>query len=146
MDMYYGMRVNTSGAAAQAYLYVTLVSDGDFDGAAVTIHPSGTHTTWFSYQDKSVQLQLPPTSLVSAGITVVTSGNNIAGTLGISPPIVTDVVLALYGSGSSPIGSITLEAGQTSVPFDFSVKADNALGSMAKANSFLENAEPKPAS
>jgi hypothetical protein len=55
------------------------------------------------------------------------------------------VVLNLYGAGSSPIGSITLEAGQTSVPFDFSVQPDQALGSEAKAGSFLENAEPKPA-
>jgi hypothetical protein len=145
MDMYYGMRVNTTGPAAQAYLYVTLLTNGDFDGAAVTVIPSGIHTTWFSYQDKSVQMQLPPTSSVSAGITVVTGSQNIAGTLGISPPIVSDVVLNLYGAGSSPIGSITLEAGQTSIPFDFSVQPEQGLGSEAKASSFLENAEPKPA-
>ena len=142
MDMYYGMRVNTTGPAAQAYLYVTLISDGDFDGAAVTVNPSGTHTTWFSYQDKSVQMQLPPTSLVSGGITVVTSASRIAGTLGVSPPIVSDVILTLYGT--SALGSVTLEAGQTSIPFDFSLQPDQALGSEAKANAFLEDAVPKP--
>jgi len=145
MDMYYGMRVNTTGAASSAYLYVTLNSQGDFDGAAVTVYPSGANTTWFSYQDKSVQMQLPPTANVSAGITVVTSAQNIAGTLGISPAISANVVLTLYGAASSPIGSVTLEAGRTSIPFDFTVQQENALGSDTKAIAFLEDAEPRPA-
>ena len=141
MDMYYGFRVNTTGPAAQAYLYVTLISQGDFDGAAVTIQPSGTHTTWFSYQDKSVQMQLPPTSAVSAGITIVTGSPNVAGTLGISPPIVSDVVLTFYGT--TALGSVTLPAGQSSIPFDFPVKPDLALAEAA-ADAFIADAEPKP--
>ena len=141
MDMYYGFRVNTTGPAAQAYLYVTLISQGDFDGAAVTIQPSGTHTTWFSYQDKSVQMQLPPTSAVSAGITIVTGSPNVAGTLGVSPPIVSDVVLTFYGT--TALGSVTLPAGQSSIPFDFPVKPDLALAEAA-ADAFIADAEPKP--
>jgi hypothetical protein len=142
MDMYYGMRLNTAGASSAAYMYVTLISEGDFDGAAVTIHPSAANTTWFSYQDKSVQMQLPALSGLSAGITVVTGAANIAGTLGVSPAISVDTILTLYGT--SPIGAVTLPAGQTSVPFDFQVNPNQSLGSMSAAGSFLQDAEPKP--
>ncbi|HEY0158036.1 MAG TPA: hypothetical protein VGF28_12185 [Thermoanaerobaculia bacterium] len=142
MDMYYGMRLSTAGASSAAYMYVTLVSDGDFDGAAVTLHPTAANTTWFSYQDKSVQMQLPALASLSAGITVVTGAQNIAGTLGVSPAIDVDTVLILYGT--SALGEVTLPAGQTSVPFDFPVQPDRALSGANAAGTFLTDAEPKP--
>jgi hypothetical protein len=138
--MYYGIRVNTSSPSTATYLYVTLTSSGDFDGAAAMLHPTAANTVWFSYQDKSVQMQLPALSNLSAGITVVTGGINVAGTLGVSPAINTDVVLTL--SGVKPIGAVTLKAGETSVDFDFKVTPVESLPD--GGSGFLQQAAPQP--
>jgi len=143
MDMYYGLRLGTGGPSTAAYMYVTLMSDGDFDGAAATLHPSAANTTWFSYQDKSVQLQLPALNSLSVGITVVTDASRVAGTLGVSPALNVDAVLVFFGT--SALGEVILPAGETSVPFDFPVQPDQALNGAAAAGAFLTQNEPRPA-
>lgn len=127
-DYYYGFSLSTGGAANTAgYYYVSITNaSGAFDGAAVTIYPTSTSPSYFNYRTNSLQWQAPPAQL-SAGMTVVTSGNKITGLLGVSPGINVDVTLVCYGA-TGQIGSVTLTAGQTEVPFNFAVTPSESMG------------------
>jgi hypothetical protein len=142
-DSYYGFSISTSGAAsATTYYYVTISNaSGLYDGAGVTLYPTGAQATFFSYRSNSVQWQSPP-ARVSAGATVVTSGSSITGVLGVSPAINVSLTLVCNGS-SGPIGSVTLSPGQTEVPFNFHVTPSESIGS---GNDFLEKNAARPES
>ena len=140
---YYGFSINTGGTANNtAYYYVTISSgSGLYDGAGVTLYPTGTTATFFSYRSNSLQWQAPP-ARVTAGATVVTGGSSIIGVLGVSPPI--NVALTLTCNGSSgPIGSVTVSPGQTEVPFNFQVSPSESLGS---GDDFLAKNAARPES
>lgn len=139
---YYSLQVTTQGnATSTAYYYVNVFSPGALDGAAVTIYPSAAQGTWFGYQTDSLQFQ-SPSGRVSAGTTVVTSGDRVSGTLGVSPAINVDTVLSLYGAAQL-IGSVTLAAGQTSIPFDFPVSPSEAIP-QSDVKASLQKLEPRP--
>lgn len=63
---------------------------------------------------------------MSAGITVVTPNQEVAGTIGVSPAINADAVLTIYGA-EQQLGSVTLKAGQTSTPFHFDLPSGSGL-------------------
>lgn len=141
---YYGLQLTNQGpATTTAYYYVTLLSSGSFAGAALTIYPTAAQATYFSCQEGAVQFQAPAAARLSGGITVVTTDTHVAGNLGVSPAINSDVVLTIYGAGKA-LGSVTLPAGQTSVPFDFKVESTHPLAS-DDAGAFLAEHAPPPA-
>jgi hypothetical protein len=127
MAGYYSFNLTSSGtASSSAYYYVSLVAnENSYDGAAITIYPSSASSTYVSYQSASVSFQAPP-ARIAGGITVVANAPEIAGTLGASPAVNVDQVLKLYGP-SGLIGTVTLPAGKTSVPFDFHVSTTDGL-------------------
>lgn len=140
-ESYYGFTINSSGVASTtAYYYASITNaSGAFDGAAVTVYPTGTQATYFSYRSNSLSWQAPP-ARVTAGSTVVTSGSSITGVLGVSPAI--NVTLTLVCSGASgPIGTVTLSPGQTEVPFAFHVTPSESIGG---GGDFLDKNVPKP--
>ena len=141
-DNYYGLSLGASGTSStSAYCYISITQNsGVYDGAAITLFPSSTSSTYFNYRSTSVQWQAPP-SRMSGGLTVVTGGNNIIGVLGASPALNVNLTLTCYGAGTT-FGSVTLPAGQTEVPFNFSVSASEALP--AGGADFLEKEAPKP--
>jgi hypothetical protein len=127
MPNYYGLTLNGSTPVSSTAYYYVSVSEGAFyDGAAVTLYPSTVQATYFNFRSSSVQFQAPA-GRPSAGITVVTSESSIKGVLGVSPPINANLTLTCSGNGG-PIGSVTLHAGQTEVPFNFNVTASESLG------------------
>jgi hypothetical protein len=143
MDYYYGFSLSSGGTTnTSAYYYVSITQgSGSYDGAAVTVYPKSTSATYFNYRSSSLQWQAPPSQL-SAGMTVVTGGSNIIGVLGASPAINVDVTLICSGNAGQ-IGSVTLTAGQTEMPFNFQVSSGQSLG---ETNDFLAKhaARPEP--
>jgi hypothetical protein len=136
------MQISTQGTASStAFYYVNVLSPAALAGAAVTLYPSSAQATWFSYQETSLQFQAPA-GRASAGATVVTDADRVAGTLGVSPAISVATVLNLYGAGGL-IGSVTLQAGQSSIPFDFQVSSSQSIPQAEAANS-LKEAAPQP--
>jgi hypothetical protein len=125
-NAYYSLQLSTQGASSSsAYFYVTVMgSTAQFDGAGISVYPSQAQTTYFSYQSQSVQFQAPAARL-AGGITVVTPNQEVVGTMGVSPAINVDTVLSIYGT--SALGSVTLKAGQTSVPFHFDLPNGSGL-------------------
>jgi hypothetical protein len=139
---YYSIQVTTQGTTSStAFYYVNVLSPGAFAGSAVTLYPSAPQATWFGYQENSLQFQAP-SGRASAGATVVTDSPRVGGTLGVSPAINVDTVLSLWGA-TNLIGSVTLPAGQTSIPFDFQVSSADAIqkGDLEAA---LQKVAPKP--
>ncbi len=142
-ENYYGVQVQTGGATSTAYYWVTLTSAGSFDGAAVTIYPTSVGATYFNYRDVSVQWQSAPASRLSAGTTVVTSANNIAGTIGVSPAQSVALTLTVYGAGGQPIGSFTLQPGQEQGSFNFDVNQSQMM-QKDEAMNFVSSTAAKP--
>ena len=143
MSNYYPMQLTTAGTfSGSAYFYVSVIgSSATFEGAAVTIYPSNAQATWFSFSTQSLQFQSPAARL-GAGTTVVTSDSNVPGTLGVSPAINVATTLTLYGAGGQPLGSVTLPAGQTSIPFRFNVGSGmSAEEAVKQVQSFAEKPE-----
>jgi hypothetical protein len=139
---YYSLQVLTQGSASStAFYYVNVLSPGALEGAAVTMYPSAAQATWFGYQQNSLQFQAP-SGRASAGATVVTDSPRVGGTLGVSPAINVDTVLNLYGAANL-IGTVTLPAGQTSIPFDFQVSSSDAIEKSAVEES-LKKLAPQP--
>jgi hypothetical protein len=139
---YYSLQILTQGSASStAFYYVNVLSPGALAGSAVTLYPTAAQATWFSYQQNSVQFQAPA-GRASAGATVVTDSPRVGGTLGVSPAINVDTVLNLYGAASL-IGSVTLPAGQTSVPFDFQVSSADAI-QKSDVETSLKKLAPQP--
>jgi hypothetical protein len=127
MAGYYSFNLTSSGTASSpAYYYVSLAAnENSYDGAGITIYPSTASTTYLSYQSQSVSFNAPPARL-AGGITVIANVSEIAGTLGASPAVNVDLTLKLYGN-SGLIGTVTLPAGQTMIPFDFHVSASDGF-------------------
>ena len=142
-NAYYSLQFTSQGAASStAYYYVSVVgSQSQFDGAAISIYPSAAQTTWVSAQSTSFQFQAPA-GRMSAGITVVTPNQEVAGTIGVSPAINVDAVLTIYGAGQQ-LGSVTLKAGQTSTPFHFDLPSGSGLNQDA-AQEALAKVAGKP--
>lgn len=127
LDSYYSVQIQTGGATGNAYYWVSLTSAGSYDGGAVTLYPTAAQATYFNFRDTSLQWQAPAASKLSAGTTVVTSASSVAGTLGVSPAQSVAVSLTLYGAGGQPIGTVTLDPGQTQTTFNFPVTPEQSL-------------------
>lgn len=139
---YYSIQVTTQGnASSTAFYYVNILSPGALEGAAVTMYPTAAQATWFGYQQNALQFQAPA-GRSSAGATVVTDSPRVGGTLGVSPAINVATVLNLYGAANL-IGSVTLQAGQTSVPFDFQVSSEDAI-QKGDVEASLKKLAPQP--
>ncbi|HYK03098.1 MAG TPA: hypothetical protein VE974_15160 [Thermoanaerobaculia bacterium] len=139
---YYSIQVTTQGSASStAFYYVNVLSPGALAGAAVTLYPTAAQATWFGYQENALQFQAPA-GRAGAGATVITDSPRVIGTLGVSPAINVDTVLNLYGA-ANPIGSVTLPAGQTSIPFDFQVSSEDAI-QKGDVEAALQKVAPKP--
>jgi hypothetical protein len=137
---YYGFSFSLGGTAStSAYYYISVTSGSVYAGAAVTIYPGNTSPAYFAYRENSVQWQAAP-GRITAGMTVGTEGTSIQGVLGISPAINVDATLVCYG-GNGQIGSVTLPAGKSEVPFNFNVSSAESLG---ENSDFLDKNVPKP--
>ncbi|HYI10653.1 MAG TPA: hypothetical protein VEK57_16450 [Thermoanaerobaculia bacterium] len=141
-DSYYGFSLSASGTTnGSAYYYISITQNsGEYDGAAITLYPTSSSPSYFNYRSTSVQWQAPP-ARISGGLTVVTGGNNIIGVLGASPALNVSLTVICYGAGNT-FGSVTLPAGETEVPFNFSVNSSESLE--AGGGDFLAKNAPKP--
>ena len=113
-DFYYNFTITGSGMSTSAYLAVNFTA-GEMQNGAAVFYPTSTASTYVSFSN-SFQGQIPP-GRFSIGL-VVLAGGNIAGTLSISPAVNVPITGTLTAFGKT-LGSVTLQAGQTSVPFNF---------------------------
>ena len=88
---------------------------GDMQNGAAVLYPTSTTSTYLSFSN-SFQGQIPP-GRFTIGI-VVLSGSNVSGTLSVSPAVNVPITGTLTAFGQT-LGSVTLQPGQTSVPFNF---------------------------
>ena len=141
-DYYYGFSLSTAGSTTgTAYYYVTVDQGVSYDGASVTVYPTNAVPSYFNYRSNSVQWQAAAGRL-TAGMTVVTGANNIAGVLGASPALNVALTLTCYGGGGT-IGSVTLPAGQSEIPFNFPVNPSESIQS-GGGQEFLDKVSAKP--
>lgn len=138
---YYALQLAAQNTNIFAFYFVNLAT-GAVTGSAVTIHPNATNTTYVAQSDVYLQFQAPAARQIGAGLTVVTSDSNVAGTLGVSPALSLPVVLQCYGAGKI-LGTVTLPAGKTEVPFEFKVTAEEAIPADQVAQ-VLEELAPRP--
>lgn len=113
-DFYYNFNISGSGMSNTTYLAVSFTS-GEMQNGAAVLYPTSTASTYLSFSN-SFQGQLPP-GRFSIGL-VVTGSGNIAGTLSCSPAVNVPITGQLTAFGQI-LGTVTLQAGQTSVPFNF---------------------------
>lgn len=92
-----------------------------------TIYPTSPSMTSVTIYPQTVQMQWPPSANIAGGVTIVTSAPRIAGTLMVSPPVGTPVVVTLYGIGGQPIGDAAIEPGQTEIQFGWIVDSAQSI-------------------
>jgi hypothetical protein len=124
---YYSLSLNALHITTAAYYQIQPSRDLSILQGGFTCVPTETARTSVAIYPQLAQLNFPPAEYVSGSVTIVTDLPAIGGNLTVSPPVGVPVTLTLYGSGGNSIGSATLEAGQTSLNFDFNVGASSGM-------------------
>ena len=142
-NAYYSLQLQTQGSfSGAAYFFVSVAgSAAQFDGAGITIYPSAAQATFFTYQNTAVEFQAPA-GRMTGGITVVTPDQQVVGTLGASPALDVPTTLTIYGAANQ-LGSVTLPAGQTSIPFHFDLPSGSGFN-QDDAKTLLAKVAGKP--
>jgi hypothetical protein len=121
---YYALTLSATGMSTGAYISLTPTSELEISQGGVALAPTATSATIVNIYPQTLQIQAPA-GMVNAGVTIITSASNIAGAVRVSPPVNVPVVVECWGS--ELLGSITLEPGQESAPFNFEVSAAKSL-------------------
>jgi hypothetical protein len=142
---YYALTVVEQGASTAAYYSLTPTSNLEMSqGGGVTMDPTAASATMVNIYPQTLQIQAPAGSF-TAGVTIVTSDDRIAGRLLVSPPVDVAVVVTLYGVGGQQIGQSILDPAVGSLVFSFPVSAAQSIpkGNVAAV---LQTLLPKPKS
>jgi hypothetical protein len=116
--VYYALVLNAQGMSTAAYISVSPTSNLQISQGGVTIGATAAATTFVSIYPTELQIQAAP-GLVSGGVTIVTSENNVAGRLEVSPPVNVAMTVTLYGAGGQQLGQYVLDPGNSSGIFNF---------------------------
>src|ERR1044071_4066202 len=93
---YYALTVVEQGAGTTAYYALTPTSHLEMSQGGATFDPTAATATMVNIYPQTLQIQAPAGSF-TAGVTIVTSADRIAGRLLVSPPVNVAVVVTLYG-------------------------------------------------
>jgi hypothetical protein len=124
--IYYGLTINARGTSTTAYYNLVLNAPSEIWEGGATIVPTQIGSTLVSLQGPFT-MNVPPAGSISAGLTVLTSANGIAGHFTVSPALNVPVVLALYGVGGKQLDTFTLEPGQANGVFSWDVNPEDAM-------------------
>jgi hypothetical protein len=120
----YGLTLVASGSSSTAYYYAQFTSGNIAHGGSVTIYPTASASTFVSITT-SLAINAPAGSLTGS-IVLEDDNGVIAGEIGVSPPVSVPVTATLYGTGQ-PIGSVTINPGQTQAAFRWNVQGQAGL-------------------
>jgi len=135
---YYSLGLNAVDVNSAAFYQLQPVRGLSIMQGGFTCTPRETQRTSVAIYPQLVQLNFPASEYVSGSVTFDTALPAIAGNLTVSPAINSAVTLTLYGGGGNPIGTATLEAGQTSLDFSFDVGLGSGM-SEDEARGAVEN-------
>ncbi|HYR29623.1 MAG TPA: hypothetical protein VEU30_14225 [Thermoanaerobaculia bacterium] len=124
---YYSLGLNALNISTAAYYQIQPTRDLSILQGGFTCVPTETARTSVAIYPQLAQLNFPAAEYASGSVTIVTDLPAISGNLTVSPAINSPVTLTLYGGGGNPIGTATLEAGQTSLNFKFDVGVSSGM-------------------
>lgn len=131
---YYALTLNAANTNQNAYYSLQPAPGLEFLQGGFSFAPTQAAATSVTIYPQVAQLQIPASSVIGGGVTIVTSNDTIAGALNVSPAQQVPVVVTLYGAGGQQIGSASLEPGKTHLDFAWSVNAEQAIpASQARA-------------
>ena len=119
MGNFYAFTINARATNRTAYYGVLFNSGIEVFQGSFTFTPTGTTNTMVGTDPSNINLNLPACASIAGGVTLETSNNSVGGTIFVSPALSVPVTFSLYAG--SPVGSVTVNAGQTQVPFNIPV-------------------------
>ena len=123
---YYALTVVEQGASTAAYYSLTPTSNLEMSQGGVTMAPTAASATLVNLYPQTLQIQAPAGSF-TAGVTIVTGADRIAGRLLVSPPVNVAVVVTLYGVGGQQIGQSILDPAVGSLAFSFPISSAQSI-------------------
>jgi len=141
---YYALTVVEQGASTTAYYSLTPTSNLEMSQGGVTMVPTAATATLVNIYPQTLQIQAPAGSF-TAGVTIVTSDDRIAGRLLVSPPVNVAVIVTLYGAGGQQIGQSILDPAVGALVFSFPVSSEQSIPK-GDVPAVLQTLLPKPKS
>ena len=123
---YYALTVVEQGASTAAYYALTPTSNLEMSQGGATMDPTAAAATMVNIYPQTLQIQAPAGSF-TAGVTIVTSDDRIAGRLLVSPPVNVAVIVTLYGAGGQQIGQSILDPAVGTLVFSFPVYPEKSI-------------------
>ena len=116
MGSFYAFTINAKATNRTAYYGVLFNGGIQIFQGSFTFTPTATTNTMVGTDASNINLNLPACASISGGVTLETTNSTVGGTIFISPALSVPVTFTLYAG--SPIGSVTVNPGQTQVPFN----------------------------
>ena len=124
---YYTIGVAADRVESSAFYALDPVDGLNIMQGGFSCYPSQPSFTSVSIYPQVAQMTLPASEYISGSVTIQTISPAIAGKFTASPAVNSAITLTLYGAGGKVLGTATLEAGQTTVSFDWSVGAGQGM-------------------
>ena len=125
-QMYYALTIRANGTSSAAYYALQPTSNLQITEGSASIEPKSASATMVTVEPRALQIEAPA-GTVSGSVTIVTAETRIEGEVMVSPPVDSEVEVALYGAGGKKLGEIVLEAGEGRGVFQFQVDAAAAI-------------------
>jgi hypothetical protein len=125
---YYALSLTVEGASTPAYYSMNPDSNLEISQGGASFAPTAMATTIVSIYPQEMSIQAPP-GLISAGATIITDADVIAGRVLVSPPVDVSVVLTVYGAGSTQLGQVIIDPGETGKTFSFPTDSGKSMSS-----------------
>ena len=126
MDSYYALTLTAHGSSSAAYYAVTPTSNLRISEGGATIEPTSPSATMVNVYPQTLQIQSPAGN-VKGGVTIVTGESTIAAEVTVSPPVDTEVEVALYGVGGKRLGVHVVAPGESGGTVQFQVSLAEAI-------------------
>ncbi len=126
-DAHYALTVNATNVSSSAFYQLDPTSNLSILQGGFSCYATELSATSVAIYPQLAQLWFPAASVISGGVTILTSAPKVTGTFQVSPAINSPVAVTLYGTGGKVLGSVTLVPGQTSVPFDWTVSLQEGM-------------------
>lgn len=123
---YYALTLIADSASTAAYYSLNPTSNLEISQGGATFYPTQASMTTVSIYPQELSLQAPA-GYVSAGVTIITDADTVAGRVLVSPPVNVSVVVTLYGNGGAQLGQIIVDPGSASGVFSFPVTASQGM-------------------
>ena len=124
---YYTLGLTISNVNTAAFYALNPAPELSILQGGFACYPTQNQYTSVAIYPQIAQLALAPASYIGGSVTIQTTAATIAGSFTVSPAINSDATLTLYGAGGQVIGTTVLQAGQSSVNFNWNVGSAQAL-------------------